>query len=76
MAGMTTFELDRLIEKTEERIKNACADAFDGVTVPNGKWVQLGSDVTAALDSLKGELNRKAAKARRSVVAKAAQAGN
>jgi hypothetical protein len=64
MAGMTTFELDTLIEKTEERIKSACADAFDGVTVLNGKWVQLGSDVTAALDSLKGELNRKAAKAK------------
>jgi hypothetical protein len=69
MAGMTTFELDTLIEKTAERIKNACADAFDGVVPNDGKWAQLGSDVAAALDSLKGEVNRKAAKA------KAARAG-
>jgi hypothetical protein len=61
---MTTFELDSLIQKTEQRIKSACEDAFDGVTVPTGKWAQLGSDVAAALDSLKGELNRKAAKAK------------
>jgi len=61
---MTTFDLDTLIEKTEERIKNACADAFDGVVPNDGKWAKLGSDVAAALDSLKRELNRKAAKAK------------
>jgi hypothetical protein len=69
MAEMTTFELDRLIEKAEERIKSACAEAFEGVVPNDGKWGKLGGDVAAALDSLKRELNRKAAKA------KAARAG-
>jgi hypothetical protein len=60
---VTTFELNKLIEKTEQRIKSACEDMFDGVTLPNAKWAQLGSDVTAALESLKRELKGKAAKA-------------
>ena len=56
---MTTFELDKLFDKTEEEIKSACADATDGVTLPNGKWAQLGHDVSAALEALKQEVEAK-----------------
>ena len=51
---MITFELDQLIEKTEQRINAACAEVCDGV--PAEKYAQLGNEVRAALESLKQEI--------------------
>lgn len=53
---MDKFELNKLIEKTEERIKVACADACEGANVSTEKWAKLGNDVSTALEMLRQEL--------------------
>lgn len=53
---MDRFELDKLIQKTEEIIKVACADACEGANVSTDKWAKLGHDVHTALEALKLEV--------------------